>query len=143
MGIVWMVVLASAQLVALVGCVMVMHRWQRRVEANAAAVTALTCDSQTRTLLAELRAQGAIVQLISAALERLDGQLRIDGRHATTSLRNGRAGYETAIRLANGGASIDELCASCSMTRSEAELLVRLHRTGNPASISRRTVPAG
>lgn len=139
----WMLILAAAQLLALAGCVTALYRWQRRVEANAAAVVALTGDGQARTLLAELRAQSAVLQSIAAGLERLDSQLRVDGRHATTAIRGGRAGYELAIRLANSGASIDELCASCGMTRAEAELLVRLHRAGNSPSMSRRMALAG
>jgi hypothetical protein len=139
----WMLILAAAQLVALAGCAAGFYRWQRRVEANAAAVVAMTCDGQTRTLLAELRAQSAMLQSIAGGLERLDGQLRVDGRHATTAIRGGRAGYELAIRLANSGASIDELCASCGMTQAEAELLVRLHRAGNSPSMSRRMALAG
>jgi hypothetical protein len=138
-----MLILASAQLVALAGCVTVMYRWQRRVESDAAAAVAQTCDAQTSTLLAELRAQSAMLQSLAGGLERLDGQLRIDGRHATTAMRGGRAGYELAIRLANSGASIDELCASCGMTRAEADLLVRLHRAGNSPSMSRQMALAG
>jgi hypothetical protein len=138
-----MLILGAAQLVALGGCVWAMHCWQRRVEANAAAAANLTCDSQTRTLLAELRAQSAMLQSIAGGMDRLDGQLRIDGRHAATAARGGRAGYELAIRLANSGASIDELCASCGMTRAEADLLVRLHRAGNSPSMSRQMALAG
>jgi hypothetical protein len=36
-------------------------------------------------------------------------------------------GYEMAIRMARGGASIDEIVASCGTTRAEARLLRRLH----------------
>ena len=40
---------------------------------------------------------------------------------------SGARGYEMAIRMARGGASIDEIVASCGTTRSEARLLRRLH----------------
>lgn len=36
-------------------------------------------------------------------------------------------GYEMAIRMARGGASIEEIVTSCGTTRSEARLLRRLH----------------
>ena len=36
--------------------------------------------------------------------------------------------YNHAIKLANRGASVDELVASCGLARSEAELLHLLHR---------------
>ena len=40
---------------------------------------------------------------------------------------SGARGYEMAIRMARGGASVDEIVASCGTTRSEARLLRRLH----------------
>ena len=36
-------------------------------------------------------------------------------------------GYEMAIRMARGGASIEDIVASCGTTRAEARLLRRLH----------------
>jgi hypothetical protein len=36
-------------------------------------------------------------------------------------------GYEMAIRMARGGASIEEIVTSCGTTRAEARLLRRLH----------------
>jgi hypothetical protein len=40
---------------------------------------------------------------------------------------SGARGYEMAIRMARGGASIEEIVASCGTTRAEARLLRRLH----------------
>jgi len=40
---------------------------------------------------------------------------------------SGARGYEMAIRMARGGASIDEIVSSCGTTRAEARLLRRLH----------------
>jgi hypothetical protein len=40
---------------------------------------------------------------------------------------SGARGYEMAIRMARGGATIEEIVASCGTTRSEARLLRRLH----------------
>lgn len=41
-------------------------------------------------------------------------------------------GYETAIRMARSGASVEEIVASCGTTRAEAKLLRRLHECGDP-----------
>jgi hypothetical protein len=47
---------------------------------------------------------------------------------APTSITpSGARGYEMAIRMARGGASIEEIVASCGTTRAEARLLRRLH----------------
>lgn len=42
---------------------------------------------------------------------------------------NGR-GYETAIRMARSGSSVEEIVANCGTTRAEAKLLRRLHECG-------------
>jgi len=41
-------------------------------------------------------------------------------------------GYESAIRMARSGASVEEIVASCGTTRAEAKLLRRLHECGDP-----------
>jgi hypothetical protein len=49
---------------------------------------------------------------------------------ATTPVR----GYEMAIRMARGGASVDEIVAGCGTTRAEARLLRRLHCASGEAA---------
>jgi Protein of unknown function (DUF2802) len=49
-----------------------------------------------------------------------------------------KGGYEMAIRLARSGATVEELMASSGATRSEAELLRRLHG-GEQARVARDT----
>lgn len=39
-------------------------------------------------------------------------------------------GYEMAIRMARGGATVEDIVASCGTTRAEARLLRRLHCAG-------------
>ena len=39
-------------------------------------------------------------------------------------------GYETAIRMARSGSSVEEIVANCGTTRAEAKLLRRLHECG-------------
>jgi hypothetical protein len=144
MDSVWIWMLVASQAVALAGYAGVLVRWRRRIETHAAAQAASVRDAQTQSLLAELRSQGVALQTVALALERLEAQLLLEGRHAAPATqRGGRSAYELAIRLANSGASIDEVSASCGMSRSEAELLVRLHRAGNSPSMSRRLAMAG
>jgi len=141
---VWIWALVASHAVALAGASIALLRWRRRIESNATLRAGAVREGQTQTLLAELRSQGVALQSLALALERLEGQLLVEGRHAiATTPRGARSAYELAIRLANGGASIEEICASCSMTRSEAELLVRLHRSGHSPSMSRRLALAG
>lgn len=40
-------------------------------------------------------------------------------------------GYEMAIRMARGGATVEDIVASCGTTRAEARLLRRLHFADN------------
>jgi hypothetical protein len=47
---------------------------------------------------------------------------------------SGARGYEMAIRMARGGATIEEIVASCGTTRSEARLLRRLHCAGGASA---------
>jgi len=49
-------------------------------------------------------------------------------------------GYETAIRMARSGASVDEIVASCGTTRAEAKLLRRLHECGDPRRADAETI---
>lgn len=141
---IWIWALVASQGVAFAGAAVALRRWRRRVEANAAAEVGRVREAQAQTLLAELRAQGVALQSFALALERLESQLLVEGRHAASATtRGGRSAYELAIRLANSDASIEEICASCGMSRSEAELLVRLHRSGHSPSMSRRLALAG
>lgn len=49
-------------------------------------------------------------------------------------------GYETAIRMARSGSSVDEIVASCGTTRAEAKLLRRLHECGEPRRAEPQTM---
>lgn len=119
------------------------RRHQRALRARETALADIDRLRDARTLLAELRGHGLALQALAAGLDRLERQWTLDARHALAPGRQARAGYELAIRLAQGGASIDELCASCAMTRSEAELVLRLHRDGHSPATARRLALAG
>ena len=49
-------------------------------------------------------------------------------------------GYETAIRMARSGASVEEIVANCGTTRAEAKLLRRLHECGEPRRAEPKSV---
>ena len=63
---------------------------------------------------------------------------------ATSSAGNQNTrGYETAIRLARSGASVEEIVANCGTTRAEAKLLRRLHECGEPRRAEQKSVNFG
>ena len=106
-----------------------------------AAVTFTAWRRATRVQTEQVLAQANIVLQRLAALEtRVDAtrvsvsQLgeRIDRpQQLAPSAAGPSPGYQIAIRLAKGGASREELMASCGLSLGEAELLQRLH---GPAS---------
>ena len=143
MNIEWLAVVAAAVVAASAG-----FAWRWRAYRNADSERASRLAEQDRSqqwnsVQAEIRAQGAAIQALAGALDRLQQQLLLDARHVASPARGGRAAYELAIRLAQSGASVDEICASCGMSRSEADLVHRLHRDGNSPATSRRLALAG
>ena len=85
---------------------------------------------EVRSLSAQVTALG---DTLGGALENLTGRFNQTTARAPASSGGGNSrGYETAIRLARGGASVDEIVASCGTTRAEAKLLRRLHEQGEP-----------
>jgi hypothetical protein len=84
--------------------------------------------------LGEIRRLSGQVAVVSVAIDSIGTRLaQTTARPAPPSVAavNTR-GYESAIRMARGGASIDEIVASCGTTRAEAKLLRRLHECGEP-----------
>jgi Protein of unknown function (DUF2802) len=143
MSIEWVAVILAS---ALTGTLGFGWRWQAYRRADSERTLRLAeqdREQQWRSLQAEMRAQGAAIQALAGSFDRLQQQLLLDARHVVTPARGGRAAYELAIRLAQSGASVDEICASCGMSRSEADLVHRLHRDGNSPATSRRLALAG
>lgn len=138
-----MLALLVASVLAVFGFGLATWRYRRELRAREAELAELERLRDARTVLAELRAHGQALQALAVGLDRLESQWTMDARHALAPGRQVRAGYELAIRLAQGGASIEELCASCGMTRSEAELVLRLHRDGHSPASARRLALAG
>jgi Protein of unknown function (DUF2802) len=86
--------------------------------------------AQSEALLQRLAAMQSGLDAMALAVTRLDE--RFD-RQNPTGGGTGQ-GYQIAIRLARGGASRDELMASCGLSLGEAELVRRLHGAARSAA---------
>jgi hypothetical protein len=107
-----------------------------RARSASAALEALAV--QLGALRAENGAQSATLVALAARFDELQRQLATDARYATTPAGGASASaYELAIRLARGGATLEELVSGCMMSRHEAELTLRLHGPQNRAAVTR------
>jgi chromosome segregation ATPase len=85
-------------------------------------------------------------QLIQAQAEaqaqatKAQTQAQTPAPRTTSSAGANTRGYETAIRMARGGSSVEEIVASCGTTRAEAKLLRRLHECGEPRRADSQTM---
>lgn len=123
---------ASAAVVA--ACLLAM--WRSRARAERAAVELLS--RQLGALRAENGAQSATLIALAARFDELHRQMTTDARYATAPTGGASASaYELAIRLARGGATLDELVSGCMMSRHEAELTLRLHGPQNRPAVAR------
>ena len=103
-------------------------------------------SARLETALGEISKLSAQVNSLSGALETLgtrlqqaDAQRPVPARVPAAAGVNTR-GYESAIRMARSGASVDEIVASCGTTRAEAKLLRRLHECGDPRRADAETM---
>lgn len=105
-------------------------RWRRADERNAQVL-----HGQLQRAFAELRSMHETVTIMNARLESLGERAESDSRLAPASATSSQRGYDLATRLARNGPAVDELIATCGITRHEAELLTRLHgaKTKEPA----------
>lgn len=90
--------------------------------------------TQQRELVRALRAD---VESLCTGANGLDGRLnrlerglrRLDGKLELVELRDpGERPYAQAIRMVHHGAGCEALMENCGLARSEAELIVMLHR---------------
>jgi len=110
--------------------------WRCRARGALGAVEALS--RQLAALRAENGAQSATLVALAARFDELQRQLATDARYATTPTGGASASaYELAIRLARGGATVEELVAGCMISRHEAELTLRLHGPANRTGVTR------
>ncbi len=97
-------------------------RWRRADERDAQRLHA-----QLERSFAEMRSLHETMSVMSARLEAVSERVESESRLAPAGAAGSQRGYDLATRLARNGAGVEELVASCGVTRHEAELLSRLH----------------
>ncbi len=95
---------------------------QIRSSSEAAAWT-VRQEELLRRLNGEIERQLASNELLARRLSELAAC------QETMARQGGARGYEQAIHMAQGGATVDRLVSACGVTTTEAELLVHLHGT--------------
>jgi hypothetical protein len=136
---------ASLLLAAFAGFSWALISSRRQAEQSSAHVAA-----RLETALGEIRKLSGQVVALSVVVESIGTQLARAQAQASTPVPAPRAahspasantrGYETAIRMARSGASVEEIVASCGTTRAEAKLLRRLHECGEPRRADAETM---
>jgi hypothetical protein len=112
-------------------------RWRRADERDAQRLHA-----QLERAFAELRSLHESVSVMSARIEAMGERVDAEARIAPVSVASASRGYDLAARLAKNGADIEQLVATCGVTRHEAELLTRLHGAQRRAAAPPREQPA-
>jgi hypothetical protein len=90
-----------------------------------------TALGEIRRMSGQVIALGGTIESLGARLQQASAQRPAPAPAPAATSVNTR-GYETAIRMARSGASVEEIVASCGTTRAEAKLLRRLHECGDP-----------
>jgi uncharacterized protein DUF2802 len=106
-------------------------RWRRADERQMQHLA-----TQLQRTFAEVRSLHETIAVMGARLEAMSERVESDARLAPAGTGSSSRGYDLAARLAKNGAAVDELVASCGLTRHEAELLSRLHVTKTKESVS-------
>ena len=101
---------------------------QNNAQLSARLETAL---GEIRKLSGQVTELGGTLESLGTRLQQADAQRPAPAPAPAAASVNTR-GYETAIRMARSGASVEEIVASCGTTRAEAKLLRRLHECGDP-----------
>ena len=124
---------------------------RQAAEAHAQIAARLeTALNEIRRLSGQVIALGGSIETLGARLTQAQAQAQAQAhaqaqvptpaaRPASSAGANTR-GYETAIRMARSGASVEEIVASCGTTRAEAKLLRRLHECGEPRRAEPQTM---
>jgi hypothetical protein len=111
-------------------------RWRRADERQMQHL----CSELQRTF-AEVRSLHETIAVMSARMESLSERAASDARLPSAGTVSSQRGYDLAARLARNGAGVEELVATCGITRHEAELLSRLHVDRGAASRLREIPP--
>jgi hypothetical protein len=98
-----------------------------------------TALGEIRGLSSQVVALGGSLESFASRIQQAGAQRPAPAPAPVTASVNTR-GYETAIRMARSGASVEEIVASCGTTRAEAKLLRRLHECGDPRKADAETV---
>ena len=98
-----------------------------------------TALGEIRKLSGQVIALGGTLEALGTKLQQASAQRPAPAQPPAAASMNTR-GYETAIRMARSGASVDEIVASCGTTRAEAKLLRRLHECGDPRRADAETM---
>lgn len=117
----------AALIIALWVFALAFARWRRADESRAQQLS-----SQLEHSFTELRSLHETIAVMSARLEALSERAESDARLAPAGALGLQRGYELAARLARNGVGIEELVATCGITRHEAQLLTRLHGASVP-----------
>jgi hypothetical protein len=128
----WLPLAAAACAALATAGLLALWRSHARAAATRAGDQAATLARELAALRAEGAAQSAMLVRLAARFDELQRQLATDARYATAPAGGASASaYELAIRLARGGATVDELVSGCMVSRHEAELTLRLHGPQN------------
>jgi uncharacterized protein (DUF3084 family) len=106
-----------------------------------------TALGEIRRLSGQVIALGGSIEALGTRLMQAQAQAQAQAQIATPAPRPAPSaasvntrGYETAIRMARSGSSVEEIVASCGTTRAEAKLLRRLHECGDPRRAEPQTI---
>jgi len=128
-------------LVAFTGFAWALVSTRRQSAENNAQLAARldTALGEIRKLSGQVIALGGTLEALGTRLDQASAQRPAAAPAPPAASQNTR-GYETAIRMARSGASVDEIVASCGTTRAEAKLLRRLHECGDPRRAEAETI---
>lgn len=122
--------LIAGRAAALVGALLVFawafSRWKKTQERDTQRVF-----EQLDLIQGELHALTEAMNTLGTRLAGLDEKVATQSELTSVQAARPR-GYENAIRLAQQGATIDEIVTGCGLARHEVELLVRLHGKSTP-----------
>src|ERR1700741_4704951 len=102
---------------------------RRQAEQASAQVAARleTALGEIRRLSGQVIALGGSIESLGTRLTeaqaRAQAQVQAPAPRPASAAGSNTRGYETAIRMARGGSSVEEIVASCGTTRAEAKLL--------------------
>jgi hypothetical protein len=119
-------VLIGARAVLLIGAFWIFAlafiRWRRADERDNQRL-----HEQLNRTFNEVRSLHETIAVMSARLDALGERADVEAKLAPAGPVGAQRGYDLAARLAKNGSDIEDLMASCGITRHEAELLLRLN----------------